>query len=184
MAGAAPASRRRRPRRGALEVTRRGEEELWGPPPERDSRGGADGPGCRCRGRRGGAKVVRGRRPSRRRGGAWPSRGGRPNAELCQASRRRPSAKRRGSRRTSSRLIEGSHRPSAPQKEILPQPYQLASDLGTATAWSSRSRGVTPRVFAHCQIVLTTHLITPINHLDDHRSTLGQNPSSKPLLFP
>jgi hypothetical protein len=44
--------------------------------------------------------------------------------------------------------------------------------------------GVTPRVFAQCQIVLITHLITPINHLDDHRSTLGQNPSSKPLLFP
>jgi hypothetical protein len=45
--------------------------------------------------------------------------------------------------------------------------------------------GVTPRVFAHCQIVLRTHLlITSINHLDDHRSTLGQNPSSTPLFFP
>jgi uncharacterized protein (DUF3084 family) len=43
---------------------------------------------------------------------------------------------------------------------------------------------VTPCVFTQCQIVLTTHLITPMNHLDDHRSTLGQNPSSKLLLFP
>jgi hypothetical protein len=48
----------------------------------------------------------------------------------------------------------------------------------------SRMGFVTPRVFAQCQIVLITHFITPINHLDDHRSTLGQNPSSKPLLFP
>jgi hypothetical protein len=93
------------------------------PPPERESSGGADGPGCRCRGRRGGAEVVRGRRP------------------LCQASRRRASAERGGSRRTSSRLIEGSHRPSAPHKEILPSPYQLTPDPGAATAWSSRSRG-------------------------------------------
>jgi hypothetical protein len=44
--------------------------------------------------------------------------------------------------------------------------------------------GVTPRVFAQRQIVLMTHLITPINHLEDLRSTLGQSPSSKPLLFP
>jgi hypothetical protein len=44
--------------------------------------------------------------------------------------------------------------------------------------------GVTPRVFTHCLIVLTTHLITFINDLDDHRSTLGQNPSSKPLVAP
>jgi hypothetical protein len=43
---------------------------------------------------------------------------------------------------------------------------------------------VTPRVFAQRQIVLMTHLITAIINLEDLRSTLGQSPSSKPLLFP
>jgi hypothetical protein len=61
-----------------------------------------------------------------------------------------------------------------------------ANEIAKAALSVARKRlkDVTPRVFAQCQIVLINHLITPLTNLDDHRSTLGQNPSSKPLLFP